>query len=100
MSSIPLRVAKGGDQSQTRSGPRQAGNERCNARVMVDDGSGDGEQKHLGHHRDSERLGEVFGMFHVADERRDKGVPVDTLASQLRGFRRKRRGNETYPMKV
>lgn len=65
-------VATESDSVQITS-PKQ---ERCNARVVVDDGSGDGKQEHLGRHGDSERLREVFGMFHVANERRDEGVPV------------------------
>lgn len=46
------------------------------ARVVVNDGTSNGEEEHLCGHRDRQRLGELLGVFHVADEGRDQGVPV------------------------
>ena len=40
--------------------------------VGVNDGSSDGEEDEFSGHREVESLGEIFGLGHVSDERRNE----------------------------
>lgn len=61
-------------------------------RTRVDDGSADGEEQELGGHRCVERLGEVLGLGHVSDERRDEGLSDNCRRKDDRSASRTVRG--------